>query len=505
MVYDKIQKAITVYVPGNLCNLRCRYCYVSECLERQHIEKPFFNYSVEHMIMSFRPERIGGIAYFTVIGGGETLLPDEVIPFVKGLLHYGHVVEVVTNNTLDNKIEELIDIPLKDRKRLIVKCSLHWNELVRLNKVKSFFANIRKVLEAGASSYPFLVICDDYLDKLEEIRDICLEELGELPQCTPCVVSESPDDFLRGGASVTQPACTPEFIQKIDNMFHSRLFTESIRFLNINPQKVFCYAGKWGFGVNMATGTLLKCHNVVTPYNFFEKIEESFELDYVGCECGIASCGLQYPLFGLGMIPEIKNVPTYSEMICNRKNLFSDEVRRLMDTRICDREYVMTKEEEIVYLMDRISEKNKLLNHLMQVVKSNECNEALHSDINQEMVEGILGKIDAGTLSYEDMQNITYEHIYNIYKVCITMEDGMMLLYDILEMIYQQLLETHEYIGVDVIYENSNSIDIRQLFHIPITAIVAEKGYVEVMEDSIRNKDYQSIAQLYCDIWNNCK
>ena len=53
------------------------------------------------MIKAFEPARLGGIAYIVVIGEGETLFPPEVIPFVKGLLHQGHVVEVVTNNTLD--------------------------------------------------------------------------------------------------------------------------------------------------------------------------------------------------------------------------------------------------------------------------------------------------------------------------------------------------------------------------------------------------------------------
>lgn len=42
-------------------------------------------YPLEHMIKSFDPKRIG-IANITVIGRGETLLPKEVVPFIKGLL-----------------------------------------------------------------------------------------------------------------------------------------------------------------------------------------------------------------------------------------------------------------------------------------------------------------------------------------------------------------------------------------------------------------------------------
>ena len=59
------KRAITVYVPGNVCNFRCSYCYVSECLRDGHEQAGHFNYSVEHMVEAFRPERIGGkCAYY---------------------------------------------------------------------------------------------------------------------------------------------------------------------------------------------------------------------------------------------------------------------------------------------------------------------------------------------------------------------------------------------------------------------------------------------------------
>ena len=50
-----IKRAITVYVPGNVCNLRCSYCYVSECLRDGHEEVGYFNYSVgqnDYMMIS---------------------------------------------------------------------------------------------------------------------------------------------------------------------------------------------------------------------------------------------------------------------------------------------------------------------------------------------------------------------------------------------------------------------------------------------------------------------
>ncbi len=56
---------------------------------------------------------------------------------------------------------------------------------------------------------------------------------------------------------------------------------------------------------------------------FFENIEEPYIGEPVGCECGIASCCLQYGFYALGLIPEIPEVPTYTEMVCGgREHLF---------------------------------------------------------------------------------------------------------------------------------------------------------------------------------------
>lgn len=435
-ICEQINKAITVYVPGNVCNLRCSYCYVSECLQDGHEEIGKFRYSVEHMIYAFRPERIGGRAYITVIGAGETLVPQEVVPFVKGLLRLGHVVEVVTNNTLNQRISELLEAPEEDLRRLIVKGSLHWKELKRLNKVQDYFNNIKRILKAGASSYPFLVLSEEYMQDLDEICETCVKELGELPQCTPCVTAETREDFLKGGSTLTSPACTPEFIKKVDEKLHSKLFNECVRFLDIDVKRVFCYAGKWSFGVGMGDGTICKCHNVVVPGNFFENIDAPYEGEAVGCECGIASCCLQYPLYGLGLIPEIKNVPTYTEMICDRETLFSNEVKELMNIKISDNEKVFSNEEKISFLMQRIEDKDNYIKS--QGEKLNEITDLINqytglyetSDI--QLVENILDILQ----NKGDINQITYKHIKALKSICEITPNGDHIYEEILKKIY---------------------------------------------------------------------
>lgn len=491
--YDRIQKEITVYVPGNLCNMRCSYCYVSECLMQGHEEKPCFQYPMEHMIKAFRPERIGGLAYFVVIGAGETLLVPEVVPFVKGLLQMGHVVEVVTNNTVDKNIDALLEAPKEDLARLIIKCSLHWKELVRLKKVDSYFASIRKIVAAGASSYPFVVICDEYMDVLDEICDTCKRELGVLPHCTPCVTTENRAEFLRGGTAVTSPSCTPEFVEWIDNKFHSKIFTEAVKFLDVDVQKIFCYAGKHAFGVGMQNGHVVKCHNVDTKYNFFENIDEPFECEYVGCECGVATCSLQYGLFSQGMVPEVPNVPSYGEMLCDREGLFTDEIKRLMGIKICRDEDVLSESERMEFLMDQITEKNQFIERLVAAYRQGE-----KPKTTEQMVNEILAKVDANKVSYDDLCDITHEHMVQLYKVCRTMEQGEATFRRIVEKIMSGLFVSHSYEGIDVLYDEKAGCAVTSgLQKMSVTRMIVCDDYCDDMQMAIQEGDYHKVAEIY--------
>ena len=91
---------------------------------------------------------------------------------------------------------------------------------------------------------------------LDEICDVCEKELGELPACTPCVTAETPEQFLEKGGAGTNPPCTTEFVEQINKRLHSKLFEQSVRFLDIDVRKVFCYAGAWSYVVQMGTGRL---------------------------------------------------------------------------------------------------------------------------------------------------------------------------------------------------------------------------------------------------------
>src|SRR5574344_2114786 len=99
MQNNNIKYTITAYIPGDICNFRCNYCYISKCCDEDHMDKGEYKYPLQTMVDAFSPKRLGGIADIVVIGGGETLMSENVVPFIHGLLKQGHVVELVTNLT----------------------------------------------------------------------------------------------------------------------------------------------------------------------------------------------------------------------------------------------------------------------------------------------------------------------------------------------------------------------------------------------------------------------
>ncbi len=358
MENNKVKMAITAYVPGTMCNFRCKYCYISNCVD-EHLEKPTYNYPLETMIKAFDPKRLKGIAEITVISGGETLIDDTIVPFIHGLLKFGHVVTVVTNLTLNNRIDELLDIPEQYLKRLIVKGSLHWEELKRLNKIDDYFNNMNKVLKKGASTYPFLVLSEDYMPYLDEINNICMERIGALPHCTPNIVFED-KTLSHDGKIHTNPECTQEFVDKINNTFNSEIFKTSVKFLNVDVEKVFCYAGLWSFVVSLKDGSLFKCHNCPTENNFYENLEEMPELEAIGNNCQITNCALQYNFLADGLIPEFEGIPTYGQMLA-RPRLINEEVRNLLDVKFNEihKEYNKKKQEKTSLKVQKLYKKLK--------------------------------------------------------------------------------------------------------------------------------------------------
>lgn len=81
---ERIKRFIDGYVPVTSCTLRCHYCYITH--QRLFDTKlPKFRYDAAFIRKALSKDRLGGTCLINLCGGGETLLPAEVVGIQK---HY---------------------------------------------------------------------------------------------------------------------------------------------------------------------------------------------------------------------------------------------------------------------------------------------------------------------------------------------------------------------------------------------------------------------------------
>ena len=99
-----------MYGATTKCNLKCSYCYIIQ--EGRRTEKSAeLKYSPEHIGKALSKKRLGGTCYISICGAGETLIPKEVPDIVKQILKQGHYVNITTNGTISDRIDEIVAFP----------------------------------------------------------------------------------------------------------------------------------------------------------------------------------------------------------------------------------------------------------------------------------------------------------------------------------------------------------------------------------------------------------
>lgn len=291
-----MKRFIDIHVPITSCNFKCHYCYVTQTC-KNNTEKVEFKYSVEVVRQALSKDRMGGVCLFNVCGLGETLIPEELLPYIKALLQEGHFVMIVTNGTLTKRFEEIAKFEPVLLSRLFFKFSFHFLELKRLNLMNVFISNV-KLMRAVGCSFTIEVTPNDELEPhIDEIKRICLEEFGAWPHVT----------IPRKENDKTIPLLSKHTFEEFCNIwgvFDSELFEFKKSIWGVK-RKEFCHAGEWSGLLNLGTGIWQPCYVRLQKRNIFENVNEPFEFYPVGCHCQLPHCYNGHSFLTLGDIPSI--------------------------------------------------------------------------------------------------------------------------------------------------------------------------------------------------------
>lgn len=307
----KIKRFLDCQVPVNLCNFQCDYCTVGQwrAVEGKGPEKyTLFKYPVEQMAAALRPERMGGICGINLCGNGETLLHPQILEFTKLLLKDGHFVSIVTNGTVTKAIDYLCELDEELRSHIFIKFSFHYTELLRLNLLETYFKNVHKAHESGLSLTVELVASDNNVAYIDEIKQVCLENLGVL-----CHLTDPRANTTHDIRHLTEMPMEEHL--KVWSQFDSALFDYRQATWGKNRKENFCYAGVWSFNLGLGNGRLKQCYRNANTIQFiFDNIDEPIHFLPRGHFCSFAHCFNSHVFDCLcGVIPEISS-PLYMEL-----------------------------------------------------------------------------------------------------------------------------------------------------------------------------------------------
>lgn len=299
---------IEVLIPITVCNLKCHYCYVIQRENRTN-DCGVVNHTPEEIARALSRKRLGGTFYISLCGAGETMLVKNLPAIVKALLEEGHYVNVTTNGTVTKVFQQFFEIIPQDLlSHLNFSFSLHYIELKRLNWLERFWDNIHQVKEHGASFIVQINLCDEYLPYWDEIRQICIEQVGAPPQ----VAATRKENNLENDVELYTQLSREEY-EAQGRKFDSPLFDFTMKNFMVKRTE-FCYAGKWTFVLNLQTGIIRPCYCSLTHKNIYKDIDKPITFHPIGANCQSPFCMNSSHFIALGCIPTYADAPSYSAL-----------------------------------------------------------------------------------------------------------------------------------------------------------------------------------------------
>lgn len=302
---EKIKRLINVHIPVTTCTLRCHYCYITH----QRLFEgtlPQFEYTPEDVKKALSKERMGGACLIALCAGGETLLPNKIIDYIRVLLEEGHYLFVVTNGTISKRFDEMATFPPELLKRLFFKFSYHYMELKSKKLLEKFFCNVNKKHKAGASFTLEATPSDEMIPYIDEMKEAAMKNVGVINHITI-----GRDERVVGELPILTCMSKKDY-KEVWSVFNSSFFDYKISIFG-EKRKEFCYAGAWSCYVNLVTGDMPQCYKSHYKQNIFKNIEKPIRFFPVGNNCKEEHCYNGHSMIVLGTIPELKS-PTLAEI-----------------------------------------------------------------------------------------------------------------------------------------------------------------------------------------------
>lgn len=300
---EKLKRFLDCYIPTETCNLRCHYCYISQ-MRGFNNKLAKFACSPEKIRKALSKERLGGTCLINFCAGGETLLEEDVIKVLKALLEEGHYLMVVTNGTLTQRFDEILQFDSALLKRLFFKFSFHYFELVKRGLMETYFNNVKKVRDSESSFTIELTPNDELIPYIDDVKKVCMENLGTL-----CHVTIARDERTKDVGVLSKYSF--ENYKKIWGTFNSALFDFKASIF-YKKRKEFCYAGDWSLYINLGTGDVKQCYWGKDLGNIYENIDKPINYRAIGNKCNLPHCWAGHAFLTLGNIPDLDTV-TYAE------------------------------------------------------------------------------------------------------------------------------------------------------------------------------------------------
>ncbi|MDR0443436.1 MAG: radical SAM protein [Treponema sp.] len=342
----KLKRFFDVYVPIENCNLRCDFCYITQRRLFKN-KKVSFKYSAQHIGKALSQERLGGICHFNLCGGGETLIPKEIVGIIRAILEQGHFIMVVTNGTMFNRFDEFIEFPAELKDRVGFKLSFHYLEFKRLDIMQKWFDNVNRVRNAGMSISVEITPTDELIPHIDDIKKVCLENVGAL-----CHVTVARDNTKPYELPIMTKLSREEYEKTWGDDFDTPMNHFKMQTFNVKRNE-FCYAGAWSGYINIGSGSMTQCYASYYSQNIFEKIEKPIEFLPVGHNCSVPHCYNSHAFLTLGLIPEMVT-PSYSQIrdreIQDTKFAYThwltDSMRKFLSGRLVNENVLLSEEEK---------------------------------------------------------------------------------------------------------------------------------------------------------------